>query len=431
MILACDDLYTDTCTRPQYWEFTQQLQSLARQWKLLIWSPPLRCSLWYVNVLQVWVRMPFYYRCAQGICVVTLGASIGWSAMESQLESIPIVQKLQSAGHSDYLKAVGVLVCGFPSIFYFILAFFNQTFRRTLPCTKDVRGDESHLLVTQLAHNQIDAFKHWNWTSVFSKVVWVGFFYFVFAVGVGKFTNLGLSALNQYLGSKDLWFVSLMYFIVGFIMFMLPPVPGIPVYLTGGIVMATAAAKSFGDGDTENFAAGVLYASFMACFIKSCAIVGQMTIIGGKMGKLVSVRRAVGVNSITIRAIKRILSQPGLPMNKIFILVGGPDWPTSVLTGILGCDILQMLLGSTPFLITISVTVLAGAMLLKAGESASMGAAASAMLFIASLVQSGALLAALIAIEDVARQHKGEPHCHVMFCGTCSCAVIEFLTLCS
>jgi hypothetical protein len=375
--------------------------------------------------------MPFYYRCAQGICVVTLGASIGWSAMESQLESIPIVQKLQSAGHSDYLKAVGVLVCGFPSIFYFILAFFNQTFRRTLPCTKDVRGDESHLLVTQLAHNQIDAFKHWNWTSVFSKVVWVGFFYFVFAVGVGKFTNLGLSALNQYLGSKDLWFVSLMYFIVGFIMFMLPPVPGIPVYLTGGIVMATAAAKSFGDGDTENFAAGVLYASFMACFIKSCAIVGQMTIIGGKMGKLVSVRRAVGVNSITIRAIKRILSQPGLPMNKIFILVGGPDWPTSVLTGILGCDILQMLLGSTPFLITISVTVLAGAMLLKAGESASMGAAASAMLFIASLVQSGALLAALIAIEDVARQHKGEPHCHVMFCGTCSCAVIEFLTLCS
>lgn len=230
----------------------------------------------------------------------------------------------------------------------------------------------------------------------------------MFAVGVGKFTNLGLSALNEYLSSKGLLFVSVVYWITGFIMFMLPPVPGIPVYLTGGIVMATAAAKSFGDGTTDNFPAGVAYASLLATFIKACAIVGQMTIIGGKMGKMVSVRRAVGVNSITIRAIKKILRQPGLPLNKVFILVGGPDWPTSVLTGILGCDIVQMLIGSSPFLITISVTVLAGAMLLKAGESAAMGAAASAMLFIASLVQSGALLAALVAIEDVARQHRDE-----------------------
>ena len=154
----------------------------------------------------------------QAICVVTLGASIGWRAMEHQLESIPIVAKMQQAGDSDYLKAVGVLVMGVPSIFYFILAFLNQTFRRTLPCTKDVRGDESHLLVTQIAHNQFDSFKHWNWTSVLSKLVGVGFFYFVFAVGVGKFTNLGLSALNEYLSSKGLLFVSVVYWITGFIM---------------------------------------------------------------------------------------------------------------------------------------------------------------------------------------------------------------------
>lgn len=348
--------------------------------------------------------------------------------MEQQLDSIPIVAKMQEAGHSDILKAIAIMTMGIPSIGYFFLSFLNQFFRRTLPCTKDVHNEEANLLVTKVGHHQIDVFKHWNWTSVLSKVVGVGFFIFVFNVGVGKFTNLGLSALNASLSDSGLGTVTFVYWVVGFLMFLLPPVPGIPVYLTGGIVLANSAMQAFCDDATEacnadegsgslaaegssglttSFWLGVLYGSMMACVVKACAILAQQKVIGGQMGQKVAVRRIVGVNSLTIRAIKRILEQPGLPANKVAILIGGPDWPTSVLTGILGLEYTQMLIGSSPFVITITVTVLAGALMLKAGESASLGAAASAMLFVASLVQSACLMAAMVAIQDIATKYKG------------------------
>lgn len=44
-----------------------------------------------------------------------------------------------------------------------------------------------------------------------------------------------------------------------------------------------------------------------------------------------SQRAKLGVNSTTMRAIKVLLSDPAaLTMGKVCILVGGPDWPTSV-----------------------------------------------------------------------------------------------------
>jgi hypothetical protein len=49
------------------------------------------------------------------------------------------------------------------------------------------------------------------------------------------------------------------------------------------------------------------------------------------------------VNSVTIRAVKKILSKPGMSLEKVYILVGGPDWPTSVLTGILKLKLSQVM----------------------------------------------------------------------------------------
>ena len=43
------------------------------------------------------------------------------------------------------------------------------------------------------------------------------------------------------------------------------------------------------------------------------------------------------------------------------ILCGGPDWPTSVATGIMGLDVRKMLLGSLPFVLLVVPSVLAGA----------------------------------------------------------------------
>ena len=68
----------------------------------------------------------------------------------------------------------------------------------------------------------------------------------------------------------------------------------------------------------------------------------------------------VGINSDLMRTMRVILSKPGLSMAKCSILIGGPDWPTSVLCGILKLDLIPILIGTLPILILITPTVLSG-----------------------------------------------------------------------
>merc|ERR1740138_1609322 len=82
------------------------------------------------------------------------------------------------------------------------------------------------------------------------------------------------------------------------------------------------------------------------------------------MSTNVHVRVMCQVNKPMMRAIELILRAPGLRFNKVVILCGGPDWPTSVLTGILRLNVFQMLLGTLPIIVLIVPCVLAGACLL-------------------------------------------------------------------
>ena len=56
---------------------------------------------------------------------------------------------------------------------------------------------------------------------------------------------------------------------------------------------------------------------------------------------------------------KIVLSKP-MSVAKVSILVGGPDWPTSVMCGILHLDPVGVLLGTTPVALLILPTILAG-----------------------------------------------------------------------
>ena len=78
------------------------------------------------------------------------------------------------------------------------------------------------------------------------------------------------------------------------------------------------------------------------------------------MSKHVYIRSLANVNSQTMRAIRKILQTPGLTVPKVCILVGGPDWPTSVTTGILRCSLVEMLTGTLPVLFLIAPCTLAG-----------------------------------------------------------------------
>jgi hypothetical protein len=172
----------------------------------------------------------------------------------------------------------------------------------------------------------------------------------------------------------------------------------VPVYLSGGVLLTASAMRVFeeehGAGSGTAFMLGILYSSAVCFLLKLCAVVLQQEGIGKNLGKKVSVRMAVGVNSTSIRAIGRILGAPRLSMRKVLILCGGPDWPTSVLTGILGLDVKKMLLGTLPVYFLVLPTCAAGAMELKKGESALYRSLAGVILALSAAAQAVALMAA-------------------------------------
>jgi hypothetical protein len=91
--------------------------------------------------------------------------------------------------------------------------------------------------------------------------------------------------------------------------------------------------------------------------------------IGYAMGKSVKVQQMVGVDKVFTRAIQHILEQPGMPLSKVAVLIGGPDWPTSVLCGILKLNLAQILLGTCPVILVSTPVVLSGAFMAGPQES--------------------------------------------------------------
>jgi len=80
------------------------------------------------------------------------------------------------------------------------------------------------------------------------------------------------------------------------------------------------------------------------------------------------VRETCAVNSDVMKAARIVLSQPGLSIPKVALLIGGPDWPTSVICGMLGLKILPIMLATIPVIIVIAPNVLTGALLFMKDE---------------------------------------------------------------
>ena len=173
------------------------------------------------------------------------------------------------------------------------------------------------------------------------------------------FTTLFLSWLIEATESLELAPVTGILLIVGIVMFLLPPVPGAPIYLTLGIVIIPVGGRQFGT-DYIGILISMAYAMVVSLALKLLATALQQKMIGGLLKGSIGVRKLVGINSNLIRAMKFLLIQPGLNVAKVSILCGGPDWPTSVLCGILDLPLLPILLGTLPVMLLIVPTVLAG-----------------------------------------------------------------------
>jgi len=213
----------------------------------------------------------------------------------------------------------------------------------------------SRSVFTSGAEQIISHLTSWNWSSILTKANLLVMLYWTLSIGVAKMTYVFLSWLNQTLLAVDFLVVLLIFFAVGWTMFLLPPVPGIPVYVTSGIVIPARARST-----PVGFWGGVVIAVVESFILKLVAVCGQY-MIGFYMGKSVKIQQQVAVDKVFTRAIEKILKTSGLNLPKVAVLVGGPDWPTSVLCGILRLNLLQCVIGTMPVILVSTPCVLAGA----------------------------------------------------------------------
>lgn len=171
-----------------------------------------------------------------------------------------------------------------------------------------------------------------------------------------------------------------------------------------GIVLAAQGEKISGIG----FGGGIGIALATSFILKLLACTGQY-MIGYFMGKNIKIQQLIGVDKVMTRAIEHILAQRGLNVGKVAVLVGGPDWPTSVTCGILKLNIPQMLWGTCPVIMVVGPCVSAGAFMSKvtAGEDSHWNMLASVAIGSSLLVNMIAAFVAVYKIMNVV-QERGE-----------------------
>ncbi len=323
--------------------------------------------------------------------------------------------------YHDYLNiAKGLLVVTAAPVFavYLAVSFLNQSVRNiNLPCSRKARTSNESLkdvvgegLVTEEARRFIKEVKSWDLVEVFTWSVGWGSLFMSFMVLAAKFTTLFLSWLIEQTKEMEVSMVTGILIGVGVIMFLLPPVPGLPIYLTLGIVMVPVGRETMG------LTYSILYAMGVSLVLKLFATFLQQKMIGGLLQANVGIRKMVGINTPLIRAFKLILSESGFGMAKVSILCGGPDWPTSVLCGIMDLSLWPILVGTIPVLILIAPTVLAGSLTYMSSlklddgqpEFSWAGTAATICTAFAATVLVGFMLVAAYYVEQTMRERGDE-----------------------
>lgn len=289
-------------------------------------------------------------------CVAGLVALFLWIYFELGSHAITIgargsrlMQSLISMATSDVVRACMLMALNVLIPVGIVVNMMNQSARR-------MRGQtRSSSKFTDGMNFFLRNVKNWNWANILLWVNWICLGYWLFSIGVAKLTQVFLSWLNEELLKISFVSVCVIFFGIGFTMFMLPPVPGIPVYLAAGVIIASRARST-----DVGFGGGIVCASILSFVLKLLACCGQYT-IGYCMGQSVKVQQLIGVDKVPTRAIQRILEVRGLSLSKVAVLVGGPDWPTSVLCGILKLNLLQVIWGTCPVIFVSTPVVAAGA----------------------------------------------------------------------
>ena len=300
------------------------------------------------------------------------------------------------APYLDAWKGLLVLVAWPPFLGYLLFSCLRRAVR-------GARGthasDAGHL--TGEAAAVVGVLLSWDLTPVLRFAALWGFGVVALTVVVSKFTVLLMSVVVSMAADSSVGVATAIIVLVGLGLFLLPPVPGAPIYLAAGVLLTENGTKN---GMTVVMA--VCYANAISLSTKLVACTLQQKLIGSNLKHRLAVRRLCSVNSAVVRTMRLVLLEPGLSLAKVTILVGGPDWPTSVLCGILGLDLLPILLGTLPVFLLILPTVMGGAFLSIDESYAQVASVLSVAC--AAAVQTGSLVVAAVELDKQMAARKDE-----------------------
>jgi membrane protein DedA with SNARE-associated domain len=304
---------------------------------------------------------------------------------------------------SDWAKAFGLGFVAMPLLLMLFLSCCTNIVRkkRNMVEEKDRERD-----LTPTGQRIVETLSKWNLTSIYLKITLLGELFFTLQVGVAKVTYLFLSWLNfDALADFSFYMCCGLVFLIGGTMFLLPPVPGLPVYVFAGILLGEKGRQDSNIG----FIMAIIIASCVSLITKLAACVGQY-MIGYYLGRSLKVQQLIGVDKVPTRAIEMILKTRGLNPGKVAILIGGPDWPTSVTCGIVQVNIPQMLLGTIPVLVLLVPCILAGACMgrVTPGEASEWNMMANAATALAAVVNMTGMAYAVWTISQCIQKHGEE-----------------------
>ena len=339
------------------------------------------------------------------VCVMVM-ASYGTAQVLYESENNAFVKETVAkfSAYGDVFRALFVWTSMPIAAGLLAISALNQAIRcaRWFPYTKLVTDDdERSKRFTKVVQNMLDGMRDWRWTKVLKFSIYWGIAYVSVQVLVSKVVYLLLSWLIEQCSNMSIGAVTLVIVAIGLFLFLLPPVPGVPIYLFAGILLFAVGKRPTTDGGLGSGVLAVIYACCVSIVIKLFACTIQQKGFGEQLGKNVNVRQMVGVNSDMIRTMKIVLGERGLTKAKVAILVGGPDWPTSVLCGIMGLPLLPVLLGTLPVWLLIIPTVLTGTF--TYAENTTL----SAMFFLGAFsVQSGSGVVAMFYLDKAMEENR-------------------------
>mmetsp|Transcript_7337 Transcript_7337/g.16629 ORF Transcript_7337/g.16629 Transcript_7337/m.16629 type:complete len:862 (-) Transcript_7337:1012-3597(-) len=246
--------------------------------------------------------------------------AVSFSKEERSQNAAAVFERLREkyGNQLDVARGLFVVTCAPIVLVYFGFSIANQFVRRTLifPCSQPP-GEEGDIFTTR-TRKQANVMKSWDRAKVYTYAIYWGIAFMILQVLVANLTVVFLSWMIEKTADLSLAAVTVIMCGVGVLMFLLPPVPGVPVYLTLGIVLPAQGH------DVMGWPGAIMYSVGIGLLLKLFSSALQQKLIGQNLSHYVKVRQFVGVNSILMKAMRLVLSKGGLSVPKVTILIGGP-----------------------------------------------------------------------------------------------------------